>query len=184
MGLAEEELPDIVGRWRDANPNIVRLWYDTGAAAIKAVLSGREKSVRGLVHYRMQGDFLMCQRPSGRCLCYPYPEIQEEKGFKKLSCMEQDQATRKWKRARTYGGKLVENAVQAIARDCLAVAMLRAAEAGMDIAFHVHDEIIVDAPEKRWTARELAELMGRPIPWAPSLPLRAEAFETNYYLKD
>ena len=184
MGLTEEELPDIVGRWRDANPNIVRLWHDTGAAAIKAVLSGREKSVRGLVHYRMQGDFLLCRLPSGRCLCYSYPEIQEEKGFKKLTCMEQDQATRKWKRAPTYGGKLVENAVQAVARDCLAVAMLRAAEAGMDIAFHVHDEIIVDAPKGRWSARELAELMGHSILWAPGLPLRAEAFETDYYLKD
>ena len=184
MGLTEKELPDIVGRWRDANPNIVRLWHDTGAAAIKAVLSGREKSVRGLVHYRMQGDFLLCQLPSGRCLCYAYPEIQEEKGFKKLSCMEQDQATRKWNRTPTYGGKLVENAVQAVARDCLAVAMLRAAEAGMDIAFHVHDEIIVDAPKGRWSAGELAELMGRPILWAPGLPLRAEAFETDYYLKD
>ncbi len=184
MGLTEEELPDIVGKWRAANPNIVRLWHDTNAAALKAVISGREKGVRGLVSYAMQGDYLLCKLPSGRCLCYAHPEVHEEQGFKKLSCMEQDQTSRKWKRSPTYGGKLTENTVQAIARDCLAVAMLRVAEAGFDTVMHVHDEIVVDAPSGQWSAGEMAELMGQPIPWAEGLPLRADAFISDYYCKD
>jgi DNA polymerase len=97
--------------------------------------------------------------------------------------MGQNQTTRKWEKTETWGGKLVENIVQAYARDCLAVAMLRLDEAGYAITFHVHDEIVAEAPEgSRW--EDMAEIMGRPIDWAPGLLLRGDGYETKFYMKD
>ena len=97
--------------------------------------------------------------------------------------MGQNQTTRKWEKMETWGGRLVENIVQAYARDCLAVALLRLDEAGHDITFHVHDEVIVEAPDGT-TWQEVAEIMGRPIDWAPGLLLRGDGYETKFYMKD
>lgn len=182
MGLTETELPGIVNRWRRANPAIVRLWQDAEEAAIKTVLDGKERGIHGLLGYQMQDDFLCCLLPSGRNVVYPYPEVTDDKGFKKLSYMEQDAG--QWRRQPTYGGKLTENFVQAVARDCLAYSMLRLTDEGFNIAFHVHDEVVLDVPKGESGAAEVAATMGEPIPWAPGLPLKAAAFESSYYLKD
>ena len=97
--------------------------------------------------------------------------------------MGQNQTTRKWEKTETWGGKLTENIVQAVARDCLAVAMVRLQQAGYNIVFHVHDEIIAEAPESaRW--QDMAAIMGEPIDWAPGLLLRGDGYETKFYTKD
>ena len=86
-------------------------------------------------------------------------------------------------RTDTWGGKLVENIVQAFARDCLAVALLRLDEAGYKVAFHVRDEVVIEAPDgSRW--EDAAEIMGKPIEWAPGLLLRGDGYETKFYMKD
>jgi DNA polymerase len=131
------------------------------------------------VIYRRDGDALRCRLPSGRVLSYW--DARLENGS--ITFMGQNQTTRKWERMETWGGKLVENIVQAYARDCLAVALLRLDAAGYRITFHVHDEIIAEAPEgSRW--EDMAEIMGQPIDWAPGLLLRGDGYETKFYMKD
>ena len=125
-------------------------------------------------------DALRCKLPSGRILTYWQARLDNDN---KICFMGQNQTTRKWERTDTWGGKLVENVVQAFARDCLAVAILRLEKAGFDICFHVHDEIVAEAPVgSRW--EDMAEIMGRPIDWAPGLLLRADGYETRFYMKD
>jgi DNA polymerase len=90
----------------------------------------------------------------------------------------------KWGRLKTYGGKLVENIIQATARDCLAEAMLRLDAAGYKIVMHVHDEVVLEVPAGKGSLEEIEELMSRPISWAPGLPMKTDGFETDYYMKD
>ena len=117
--------------------------------------------------------------PSGRILTYWDARLEDGA----IKFMAQNQTTRKWELSDTWGGKLVENIVQAVARDCLAVAMVRLHEAGWETVFHVHDEIIVEAPEgSSW--RDVAKIMGQPIDWAPGLLLRGDGYETKFYMKD
>ncbi|MEC1719095.1 DNA polymerase [Schinkia azotoformans] len=186
MGLTDEELPELVSAWREANPNIVNLWWDVEAAAIKAV---KEKAVvkmqYGLTFHYTKG-ILFITLPSGRSLAYVRPKIgmDERFGKEQLTYEGIEQGSKQWGRIPTYGGKLTENIIQAIARDCLAVSMLRLAEAGYQINFHVHDEVILDVPIGTGSMEEVEELMGLPIVWAPGLPLNADSFETDYYKKD
>ena len=180
MGLTEEEMQDIVTQWRQASPTIPRFWRDTENAARNALEQpGRTFTLPCGVKYLRDRDGLRCRLPSGRILTYWDARI--ENGG--VVFMGQNQTTRKWEKTDTWGGKLVENIVQAYARDCLAVAMVRLDEAGWDITFHVHDEIIVEAPEgSRW--EDVAEIMGRPIDWAPGLLLRGDGYATKFYMKD
>jgi len=186
MGLTEDELPELVSAWREANPNIVKLWWGIEAAAIKAV---KEKAVvkmqYGLTFHYTKG-LLFITLPSGRSLAYVRPKIgiDERFGKEQLTYEGTEQGSKQWGRIPTYGGKLTENIIQAIARDCLAVAMLRLDEAGYRINFHVHDEVVLDVPIDTGSMENVEELMGQSIEWAPGLPLGADSFETDYYKKD
>lgn len=181
MGLTEDEMQNIVTQWRAASPTIPRFWRDTENAAKRALESpGRTFGIPCGVKYRRDADALRCLLPSGRVLSYWGAGLDTDGS---ICFMGQNQTTRKWEKTSTWGGKLVENIVQAFARDCLAVAMLKLADAGYKILFHVHDEIIAEAPDgSRW--EDMAEIMGQPITWAPGLLLRADGYETKFYMKD
>ncbi|GLG01705.1 DNA polymerase [Alicyclobacillus hesperidum subsp. aegles] len=181
-----DEYPRLVKQWREANPNIVRLWFAAEDAAITAV---REKTTVKLAHgvqYRYEAGVLFADLPSGRSLAYVSPRIKPDPNFDKdgLVYDGMDQVKKKWMSHRTYGGRLVENLVQAIARDCLAVSMTRLDEAGYDIVMHVHDEVVLDVPKERADLDAVTSIMDQPIPWAPGLPLRADGFVTEFYRKD
>lgn len=183
MGIPEEELSDIVKRWRASNKRIVELWYACENASHLAVMSGAPQ-IAAKCTFTVDSNFMMIELPSGRKLFYPKPQLKpSETGKLQLSYMGVDQNTKKWTEIQTYGGKLVENIVQAIARDCLAVSMQRAYSAGFQIVMHIHDEMVVDCPKNR-KLEELTSLMSEPIPWAPGLLLRGDGFETEFYKKD
>ena len=181
MGLTEEEMQDIVTQWRAASPAIPRFWRDAESAAVRAINNpGRTTTVPCGVKYRRDGDALRCRLPSERILSYWDAKLDTDGS---ICFMGQNQTTRRWEKTGTWGGKLVENIVQAYARDCLAVAMVRLAEEGWKICFHVHDEVIVEAPiGTSW--EQVAEVMGRPIDWAPGLLLRGDGYSTPFYRKD
>jgi len=187
MGLKEEELPKIIRSWRQANPHIVQFWYDVERAAIEAV---RDKTAVHLHHglvFSYESGIMFIRLPSGRRLAYVRPRIEIDERFNKpvLTYEGMDQTTKQWARLNTYGGKLVENIVQATARDCLAEAMLRVDAAGYRIVMHVHDEVVLEVPHgSSGSLEEVCEIMGQPIKWAPGLPLRADGFEADYYKKD
>lgn len=189
MGLTEEELPDIVQRWRQANPRIKGLWYAIENAALAVMETAQPQGINGLI-FALEGDiiygqsFLTVRLPSGRKLFYPKPFLKENR-FEKMAVhyYTVGQQTRKWEVTSTYGGKMVENIVQAIARDCLAVTLERIASKGLQVVFHVHDEVIIDAPMET-TVEEICDLMAEPIPWAPGLVLKGAGFESSYYMKD
>lgn len=183
-GIPEEELPGIVKHWRNANPHIVKLWYDVEEAAITAVREKRTVKVGHGVQYRYEAGMLFADLPSGRSLTYPEIKIKPDPNFNKDGLTFKTQIKTQWAEERTYGGKLVENLVQAIARDCLAISMKRLDEAGYKIAFHVHDEVVLDVPYGVGSVDEVTEIMGQPINWAPGLPLKAAGFETEFYMKD
>jgi DNA polymerase len=184
MGLTEDEMQQIVTQWRQASPTIPRFWRDTENAARRALENpGRTFTLPCGVKYLRDADALRCRLPSGRILSYWGARIEDYKDRASIVFMGQNQTTRKWEKTETWGGKLVENIVQAYARDCLAVALLRLDEAGYHICFHVHDEIIAEAPDgSRW--EDMAEIMGRPIDWAPGLLLRGDGYSTKFYMKD
>lgn len=189
MGLTEEELPGIVKMWRDSNKNITGLWWAIGSTAIEVVEGSGRKAVNGII-FEKEGDlsngldFLTVQLPSGRKLYYVNPGTKLNSWDSKvITYMAQNQTTGKWEIAETYGGKLVENIVQAIARDCLAVSIKRLTEKGFKIVMHIHDEVVIEAPMET-TVDEVCEIMGQEIEWAKGLLLRADGFETMYYKKD
>lgn len=193
MGIPEKDLPEIVSRWRDANKRIRDLWYKVDSAAVQVITQGGAVGVKSVVIAREynheQGISNMTIRlPSGRKLYYINPEIsQNQWGGPSISYMGMDQTTKKWKRIETYGGKLVENCVQAIARDCLALAVERLEDTGLPVVFHIHDEVVIDV--KPWTSNEemlakTVEIMSRPIPWAPDLPLGADGWVGKFFKKD
>jgi len=185
MGLTESEMQRIVDVWRQANPNITQLWIDVEQSAISAVLRKDKLTLQYGLSFIGTGDYFFIQLPSGRRLSYYQPEVQTDVRFNrpKLTFMGVNQTTKKWERQDTYGGKLVENIIQAIARDCLAVSMLRLNDAGYPICFHVHDEVIIEAGASH-TLDEAVDIMGEKIDWAPGLILTSKAYETVYYRKD
>lgn len=189
MGLTEEELPDIVQRWRQANRQICGLWYAVENAALTVMETAQPQGINGLI-FALEGDliygqsFLTVQLPSGRKLYYCRPFLKENQfGKTAIHYHTMGQQTRKWEVTSTYGGKMTENIVQAIARDCLAVTLERIAARGLQVVFHVHDEVIIDAPMET-TVDEICGLMAEPIPWAPGLVLKGAGFENDYYMKD
>ena len=189
MGLAEEEHPDIVQRWRNANPRIRDLWYAVEQAALTTMQTAQSQGINGLI-FRYEGElmygqsFLTVQLPSGRKLFYPKPFLKENQfGKMAIHYYTVGQQTKKWEVASTYGGKMTENIVQAIARDCLAETLRRIEQLGLQVVFHVHDEVIIDAPMEV-TAEQICDLMAEPISWAPGLLLKGAGFESSYYMKD
>lgn len=186
MGLTEEEMSEIVDNWRNANSAIVRLWKDVEAAARMVIRYGEPVSVKGLKFFMSLGA-MMIQLPSGRCLSYPRPSVGVNRFGSESICYEGvSQTSKQWCQQETYGGKLVENIVQGIARDCLAITILRLEEKGYPIVFHVHDEVIIEAPENDGvhTLQGVEEIFRMPITWAPGLPLKGAGYTTKYYLKD
>ena len=198
MGLSDAEMQEIVNQWRAASPTIPRFWKAAEAAAKSALANpGKTYNVPGLgapVKYRKDADALRCMLPSGRVLSYWGAQLTDDgsiiymgqgagKKAKQDPEAEDGSGAGTWTRQETWGGKLVENIVQAFARDCLAVCMDRLDAAGFQICFHVHDEVVAEAPEgSRW--EDMAAIMGQPIDWAPGLLLRADGYDTPFYMKD
>ena len=190
MGLSEEELPEIVKAWRDANPRIKDLWVSLEQAALDTVKNYRQNAVKGLI-FAYEYDpvynisFMTIHLPSGRKLFYPYPSIQDNDfGKPAVHYMGQSGDSKKWAQLSTYGGKLTENVVQAIARDCLAVTLKRLDDAGYKTVMHIHDEAVVDCPSDRADLNALCNLMRQPISWAEGLLLNADGFVGEYYKKE
>lgn len=192
MGIPEEDLPDIVTKWRESHPKTVALWYATEKAALSCVQNGTNEVLANAfgITFRLEQDlvygqsFMTVELPTGRKLFYPKPYIKENAfGKPAVHYYGTNQVTGKWEALSTYGGKLVENIVQAVARDCLCEVLKRIDARGWDVVFHVHDEVIVDAPLEVHT-EDLCALMAEPISWAPGLPLKGAGFEADYYMKD
>ena len=191
MGIPEEELPDIVQRWRASNKRIQDLWYSMENAAVDTVKTGRTNAVRGLL-LRIEGNreryFLTIQLPSGRKLFYAQPKLGQNRfGRESLQYLGMNQTTKKWETIETYGGKLVENCVQAVARDCLAENIGKLEASGCPVVFHVHDEVIIEKEISGPAEKELERvcgIMSQPIPWAPGLPLNADGWVGDYYTKE
>jgi DNA polymerase len=201
MGLTEDELEPIKDAWRGANPEIVQLWYSCERSAKEAVLGKKSVTLRiagkkSALVFAYESGFLTIQLPSKRKLFYVKPRIEAEDLVRETSAggkfiaaragsltyEGQDQKTKQWTRLSTYGGKLVENITQAVARDCLAESMLALDDAGYTQLATVHDEIIMEM--KDGTLIEAEKIMGEAIAWAPGLPLRGDGFETKYYMKE
>ena len=183
MGVPEEELQGLINDWRNANPHIVKLWTEVGNTAMKAI---KEKTIvsLGKLVFMYERGILFIRLPSGRRLSYIKPRIGTNRfGGDSITYMGVG-ASKKWERLETFGGKLVENIVQAIARDLLASAMINVANAGYNIVFHVHDEIIAEAPDGQGSVDEMCMLMSINPDWADGIPLSADGYECEYYRKD
>ena len=189
LGLSEYEERQTVRLWREANPHIVRLWAIVEKAAIAAIKTGNAVTIHRGITVRFRWGMLLITLPSGRTICYPRARVGKEyddgwRGDHEVIEYEGlNQVTKKWETLRTYGGKLVENIVQATARDILGIVMLRARREKLPIVFHVHDEIIVEAPIDRPLA-DVEALFSEPIDWCRDLPLKGAGYSTPYYLKD
>lgn len=183
MGVPEDELQGLINDWRNANPHIVKLWTEVGNTAMKAI---KEKTIvsLGKLVFMYERGILFIRLPSGRRLSYIKPRIGTNRfGGDSITYMGVS-ASKKWERLETFGGKLVENIVQAIARDLLASAMMNVANAGYDIVFHVHDEIIAEVPDGQGSVDEMCMLMSINPDWADGIPLSADGYECEYYRKD
>lgn len=186
MGLKEEELPDIVRRWRASNRRIQDFWYAAERYAAECIESGIPSTMRCGVAFSRDEERMLVRLPSGRQLSYIQPRlVPDERGRKRIYYMGQGQKSRKWELLQTYGGKLTENIVQAVARDCLANAMRNLREAGYRIRFHIHDEVVLEIPaDSSQSLEEAIVLMCRAPSWATGLPLNADGFVGDYYKKE
>lgn len=191
--LSDDEVQDIVNRWRQTNSKIRSLWYDMDAAAQQVIYQGGQCRVKCLTLAREYdpNQNVSCMTillPSGRKLYYVDPALGENDwGSPSINYMGMDQQSKKWKRLETYGGKLTENVVQAIARDCLAHTIEKLEAAGLPIVFHVHDEVVIDTPafaDDDTMLKQVCNIMREPIPWAPGLPLNADGWVGTFFKKD
>ena len=189
LGLTEYEEREIVKLWRESNPRIVRMWAIIEKAAITAIKTGESVTVYRNIVIGKRWGMLTITLPSGRTICYPRAEVETEyndswRGDHDIIEYEGlNQTTKKWGKVRTYGGKLTENIVQAVARDILGIVILRAKSEGLNIVFHIHDEIIVEATPDQ-TLADVEALFNKPIDWCRDLPLKGAGYTTPYYLKD
>lgn len=189
MGLSQQEEKDIMLRWRQANQKIVRFWTIIEQAATRAIKTGETTTIQRGIVVSYKWGMLLITLSSGRTICYPRADIGVERNdgwrgdHEIIEYEGMNQITKKWERIRTYGGKLTENIVQAIARDILGHIILRAEEAGLSIVFHIHDEIVVEA-EPGQTLRDVECIFSKPIDWCRDLPLTGAGYTTPYYLKD
>jgi len=186
MGLQEDELPDIVQRWRASNRRIVDLWYSVERRAVECIETGYASGLPHGISFSRDSRNFMITLPSGRALFYVQPQlIRDERGFKRIHHMGQNQTSKKWGLIQTYGGKLTENIVQAIARDCLANALMNLHTSGYRINFHIHDEAVLEIPKGGPQSLDEAIRLMCIVPrWAEGLPLNADGFTGDYYKKD
>lgn len=186
MGLAEEELPDIVKRWRKSNQRIQDFWYMAERAAVDTVRFGTANPLPHGITFHRDEDYLMIRLPSGRDLFYYQPQIKDNDfGKAAVFFAGVDQKTKKWGELSTYGGKLTENIVQAVSRDLLCNAMMNLYRAGYPTNFHIHDEVILEVPDESEKSLDGAIRLMCTLPdWAEGLPLNAAGFEGHYYMKD
>ena len=190
--VPEEEMQGIVTQWRAESPKIVRMWRDCQDAAVSVIRGNQPKrvlrSLQGTEFYVKLVDgtpVLFIRLPSGRPIAYWDPKVMDTEMGPRITYMTQNQTTRKWERCETYGGKLTENIVQSVARDCLAEKMKLLESMGYPIVFHVHDEMILDVPrEDKQAAKLVDKIMAEPIDWAPGLPLKGGTYECDFYRKD
>lgn len=183
--IPEEELPKLVAMWRQANRKIVQYWNTVGNAALEAVETKATVTIGYGIKFFVERGILFIELPSKRRLSYLRPQLRPNKfGGMSIFYQGMDQTTKQWSLQQTYGGKLVENIVQAIARDVLADALLRLSTAKYKIVMHVHDEIVSEMPIGKGSTNEVDMIMGQSIPWAKGLPLKADSYETFYYKKD
>ena len=180
MSMKEEELKPLVDSWREANPNIVKLWSDVGNAAMKAVRTKGMAETHGLV-FSYEKGFLFVRLPSGRRLSYVKPRISPDEYGRDSITYEGTGQTKKWERIRTFSGKQVENIVQAIARDILCFAMRNLSD--YRIVMHIHDEVVIEAPPSV-SVKEITEKMSVTPPWTEGLVLNADGYECGFYRKD
>lgn len=198
--VSDDQAESIKQAWREAHPNIVRFWYDLENGANYAVETGEWVRV-GPIQFRKKGSFLWCRLPSGRMLCYPYPELRTvitPWGAEKLTLtymavvadpktkvLEDPHAFGSWKRVSTYGGSLAENVTQAVARDLLAHSLITLEDLGFPVVMHVHDEIVVEIESscESGTLSKIEALMSQAPAWAQGLPLAAEGWRGNRYRK-
>lgn len=186
MGLSEDELPDIVKRWRQANKRIVDFWYKVEQCAVDCAEYGVISTLPHGITFSRDERCLFITLPSGRKLFYNEPKlIPNDRGFKSLWYMGVNQTSKKWEPIQTYGGKLTENIVQAVARDCLAEAMINLYRTRYKIVMHIHDEAVCEIPASgNQSLDEAIKLMCELPSWAEGLPLNADGFITSYYKKD
>ena len=192
MRLTQKEEAEIVSKWRAANPHIVRLWDTVERAAKRAIMTGMDTKINRGIVFGYQGGCLTVQLPSGRKLVYPRAKVEEymKTKFDRQEMTEAityegtNQTTKKWERLELYGGKMVENIVQATARDILALVMFRAERDGLPVVFHVHDEIIVEADPNEVKLEDVEKIFSEPVEWAAGLPLKGAGYTTPYYMKD
>ena len=183
--IPDEELPKIVSDWRKASPNITKLWWDVDKAVKKAIHERTTVTLHHGIKFIYDPGVLFIELPSGRRLSYIRPKIEPGPYDKDIITYEgMQQTSRQWTRLETYGPKLVENIVQAFARDCLAETMFNVTEAGFDIVMHVHDELVLDVPKEQSSVEEICKLFSKPISWAPGIPFTADGYECDYYMKD
>ena len=180
MGLSEDELQPLVDSWRNANPNIVKLWWDVDRCVKETVKKRTVTQTHG-IKFIYQSGMLFIQLPSGRRLSYVKPRIGENKFGGESVTYEGTGSTKKWERIESYGPKFVENIVQAISRDILCYAMKTLSKCF--IVGHVHDEIIIECSENT-TVEEICNQMEKTPPWLPGLLLQADGYETKFYKKD
>ena len=191
MGLTEEELPNIVELWRQASPKIKELWYTVEKAAVYTVTTGNPMTIDHGITFRLEVDpfygyrYMTIELPSGRKLFYPDPHIKLN-NFDKEAVHFKTQLNNAWVTESTYGGKLVENITQAVARDCLALTLTRLYDNGLPAIMHIHDEAVIEVPKDE--ADEYLDIVEKtfalPIPWAEGLVLTAAGFTNDYYMKD
>lgn len=183
--IPEEELPGLVKDWRNSNPHITEFWWNVDKAAKKAIIEKTTVGIQFGLKFIYNPGVLFIQLPSGRKLSYIRPKIAIGKFDKPVITYEgMQQTSRQWTTLETYGPKLVENIVQATARDCLGITMMRVEEKGFHVVMHVHDELICDVPKNKGSVKEICDIFAEPILWAPGLPLKADGYECNYYMKD
>ena len=183
MGVEEHELQGLIDNWRNANPRIVQFWWDVDKAAITAVKERTRTNSHGIIFTYKRG-MLFVTLPSGRDLVYVKPKLALNKFGREGLAYEGIGTTKKWERIETYGPKIVENIVQATARDLLAYAMLKIHASGFSIVAHVHDEVICEVPVGESSVKEICALMGEAPTWAKGLPLSADGYECDFYQKD
>ena len=182
MGIKEDELQPLVNMWRQASPNIVQFWWDVDKAATTCIKQRLDTETHGIT-FKYRSGCLFIFLPSGRRICYVKPGIGTNRFGNESITYQGIGATKKWERLETYGAKLVENIIQATSRDLLANAMQNLTKAGYKIVMHIHDEVVIEAPQGP-SLEKIEQIMVKVPDWANGLKLNAAGFISDFYKKD